>query len=121
MAFPSRLDCIRSAACVSRVSATVHFWERGERGRTREGGTIARMQTINEITVRLLPLSLFRTGGKEGDGGEGLSDVSVRLEGRTDDRLVHVQEDEEVSTQQNQRKVWLNRLINYRKCIYTAL
>ena len=92
-------------------------------GPTSEGGTIARMQTINEITVRLLPLSLFRTGGKEGDGGEGLSDVSVRLEGRTDDRLVlvHVQEDEEVATQENQRKVGLNRWINYRKRIYTTL
>ena len=92
----------------------MHFWERGERerGRTRERGTIARMQTINEITVRLLPLSLLIPDRREGDGGGGLSDVSVRLEGRTDDRLVHVRmrEVEEVATQENQRKVWLNRL-----------
>ena len=80
------------------------------------------MQTINEITVRLLPLSLLIPDRRrEGDGGGGLSDVSVRLEGRTDDRLVHVREDEEVATQENQRKVGLNRWINYRKRIYTTL
>ena len=67
-AFPSRLD-IRSAACVSRVSATVHFWERGKTwadadGPTSEGGTIARMQTINEITVASVS-SPLRSGGRE--------------------------------------------------------
>ena len=109
--------CLR--LCFTGECNRAFLGERGTRTWADERGTIARMQTINEITVRLLPLSLFRTGGREGDGGGGLSDVSVRLEGRTDDRLVHVRvrEDEEVSTQENQRKVGLNRLISNRKCI----
>ena len=123
MAFPSRLDCIRSAACVSRVSATVHFWERGELnvgGRERHDRSHADHKRNYRPSP---PLLLLIPDRREGDGGGGLSDVSVRLEERTDDRLAHVRvrEDEEVCTQENQRKIGLNRLINNRKCIYTAL
>ena len=88
--------------------------ERGTRTWADERGRHDRSHADHKRNYRPSP----PLSGAEGDGG-GLSDVSVRLEGRTDDRLVHVRvrEDEEVSTQENQRKVGLNRLISNRKCI----
>ena len=106
----------------SRVSATVHFWERSRGTWADEGERHDRSHADHKRNYRPSPPSLLIPDRRrEGDGGGGLSDVSVRLEGRTDDRLAHGQEVEEVSTQENQRKVGLNRLINNRKCIYTAL
>ena len=61
MAFPFPVETrdipAIAAACVSRVGATVHFWEREERGtrhdRSHAAAAVTALAAINEITVSL--------------------------------------------------------------------